>query len=116
MNTDVKARWVAALRSGKYKQAQNQLTNGRGSFCCLGVLCDLYAKEHHVAWFYDLESSDQEELPNAIVLAWSGLPKGMQVSIEGRNAPLFNHNDGTAGIGLPSRTFAEIADAIEKQL
>ena len=36
---DVKI-WIAALRSGKYKQSRTAL-NGRDGFCCLGVLCDI---------------------------------------------------------------------------
>lgn len=31
-----KARWLTALRSGEYKQAQGVLKDG-GKFCCLGV-------------------------------------------------------------------------------
>lgn len=42
MNADIKAAWVAALRSGEYQQGKGRLhivdTN---SYCCLGVLCDL---------------------------------------------------------------------------
>lgn len=37
--------WVNALRSGEYKQTTEQLNDGDGGFCCLGVLCDLYEKE-----------------------------------------------------------------------
>jgi len=40
MDAELKARWVAALRSGTYAQTQNVLRNHEG-FCCLGVLCDL---------------------------------------------------------------------------
>lgn len=34
---DIKERWVAALRSGKYKQGQDYLCRG-DEYCCLGVL------------------------------------------------------------------------------
>ena len=35
-----KKRWVAALRSGKYEQAQGSLYDGdTGGFCCLGLMC-----------------------------------------------------------------------------
>jgi hypothetical protein len=44
MNPAIKAKWVAALRSGEYKQGKAYL-NGPGGFCCLGVLCDLMVKE-----------------------------------------------------------------------
>lgn len=37
------AAWVAALRSGKYKQAKGYLRTSNG-FCCLGVACDIASK------------------------------------------------------------------------
>lgn len=44
MDPEVKAKWVAALRSRKYKQGQSYLKiiekNGAQKHCCLGVLCD----------------------------------------------------------------------------
>lgn len=33
-------KWVDALRSGKYKQTQNQLKTTDG-YCCLGVYCEI---------------------------------------------------------------------------
>ena len=41
MNKELKDKWIAALRSGKYKQAKKRLRTGEDSFCCLGVLCDV---------------------------------------------------------------------------
>jgi hypothetical protein len=38
-------KWVKALRSGKYKQAQYALYRD-GGFCCLGVACNIDAAEH----------------------------------------------------------------------
>jgi len=47
MNAEVKAKWVAALRSGKYKQGQRALHNrDDDTYCCLGVLCELYKADH----------------------------------------------------------------------
>jgi hypothetical protein len=37
MDKKLKARWVKALESGKYKQGTNRLAGG-GYYCCLGVL------------------------------------------------------------------------------
>lgn len=34
-------KWIEALESGKYKQAQYYLQR-QGGFCCLGVACDIY--------------------------------------------------------------------------
>lgn len=45
MNPDLKARWVAALRSGKYKQGYGALRPTEDTYCCLGVLCDIYAPD-----------------------------------------------------------------------
>jgi hypothetical protein len=45
LNAAQKAEWVAALRSGKYGQAQRCLTDLNGGYCCLGVLCDLHVGE-----------------------------------------------------------------------
>lgn len=43
MNPKVKAAWLKALRSGKYRQARGSL-NTSGAYCCLGVLCDVTKK------------------------------------------------------------------------
>ena len=49
MKKRVLTKWLKALRSGKYKQGRGALCQidkkGTESFCCLGVLCDLYNKE-----------------------------------------------------------------------
>lgn len=49
MNSQIKQQWVAALRSGKYSQDTGVLRSTEG-YCCLGVLCDLYAQEHNEQW------------------------------------------------------------------
>src|SRR4051812_25076359 len=44
MNPEMKTKWLEALRSGKYKQASSRLRRKNefgGSYCCLGVLCDI---------------------------------------------------------------------------
>ena len=61
MNPQVKEKWVNALRSGEYKQDISRLRSNDGnSFCCLGVLCDLYAKEHNEDWQENENVSDDE--------------------------------------------------------
>ena len=40
MDPEMKARWIAALRSGKFQQGQKALREGDG-LCCLGVICEL---------------------------------------------------------------------------
>ena len=47
MNPEVKALWVTALRSGEYEQGRGaliQIDEGKQTYCCLGVLCDLAIK------------------------------------------------------------------------
>ena len=40
MDPVLKKKWVAALRSGKYKQGKEVLRDG-DRYCCLGVLCEV---------------------------------------------------------------------------
>jgi hypothetical protein len=47
VNNEVKAMWVAALRSGEYNKTagvlcKNDLQTGELCFCALGVLCNLW--------------------------------------------------------------------------
>lgn len=41
MDAEIKAKWVKALRSGKFVQRRHGLFARRGAqkYCCLGVLC-----------------------------------------------------------------------------
>lgn len=52
MNKKIAEKWVKALRSGEYKKTAGMLCkvakNGNKSYCCLGVLTDLYNKEHGI--------------------------------------------------------------------
>lgn len=81
MKKEIKEKWIDALRSGEYTQTQGSLRNENG-YCCLGVLCDLYTKEHNLKWdshyssfaertVYQLE--DYQNLPPSSVLTWAGL-------------------------------------------
>ena len=46
MKKEIADKWVAALRSGEYKQREGGLANEkRTKHCCLGVLCELAIKE-----------------------------------------------------------------------
>jgi hypothetical protein len=121
MNPEVKARWVAALRSGEYKQGAGQLRTAQQAFCCLGVLCDLYAKESELESWDSFElGREGGDLPADEVCVWAGFPTDEdgryrskqydpQVLIGGVAKPLSSHNDNGA-------TFAQIAQAIEEQL
>lgn len=45
MDPTVKARWLEALRSGRYRQGLGALRPSSTRFCCLGVLCDILEPE-----------------------------------------------------------------------
>ncbi|MFO0452755.1 MAG: hypothetical protein ACK52I_29555, partial [Pseudomonadota bacterium] len=48
MKKEIAKLWVAALRSGKYKQGRHALhsiKDNNETFCCLGVLCDIYQQD-----------------------------------------------------------------------
>ena len=50
MNAELKAKWVAKLRSGEYEQHKGRLRSKSGKrHCCLGVLCDITAR-YSTSW------------------------------------------------------------------
>lgn len=120
MNQAIKAQWLAALRSGAYKQTTGMLRKDNG-YCCLGVLCDLASKtgigtwsglgRFEVPYFIADDGRSIDLLPHAIV-AWAGL-NACDPSINGGS--LSEYNDGTSKVGR-EHTFAEIADLIEAHL
>ena len=108
MNEQVKEKWLNALRSGDYKQTKSCLHKGDG-FCCLGVLCDLYGKEHNVEWklvdagiYYEFQ--DKKAILPLSVIEWAGVEDDNPEICE---TPLSRLND-------TGYTFNEIADIIEK--
>ena len=112
MNQQVKQKWVSALRSGDYQQTQNYLHKEDG-FCCLGVLCDLYGKEHNVEWKLadsgnNCEFQDHPAFPPFSVVEWADTGSSNPY-ICSRSLTLGELNDN-------GYTFNEIADIIEKHL
>ena len=114
MNKVIKQKWIAALRSGEYKQGKGQLHNSKGEFCCLGVLCDLAVKEGVVqktAGDSDLHYDGATLTPPPSVQKWAGsdlscLDIDTVVGIEEEYYTELN-DDGD------SLTFDQIADLIE---
>lgn len=85
MNPEIKAEWLAALRSGEFKQAQGVLqVRDTNAYCCLGVLCRIAVNhgvakiindEHTQAVVYaDLDGTTRshEILPHGVA-KWAGL-------------------------------------------
>ena len=110
MNKRVKKMWVAALRSGEYEQCRKVLRNGEGGFCCLGVLCDLYAKETGDSEGEAFDSIDNELAP--CVTEWAGLADSNPIL--GSNLCATGHNDGWKNI--KAKTFTKISNLIQRYL
>lgn len=112
LNKNVKL-WLKALRSGEYKQVKGRLRTEEG-YCCLGVACDVYAKQHKtLKWRRDEEgdiefSGASTQLPDN-VRKWLGLKdsEGEFNLKDGHEETLTNLNDDE------EKSFEEIADIIE---
>lgn len=118
MNNNAK-RWVEALRSGEFKQGRGTLcdgTFGDDKYCCLGVACELAAREglvtrqgSNVVRFIIEERSYTLYLPPE-VRDWLGLREfggTFDIASEARKS-LVNENDN-------GKSFSEIADIIESE-
>jgi hypothetical protein len=118
MNKEIKARWLAALRSGEYEQGQGQLVSEEGHYCCLGVLCDLHSKDMGIAWKGGYNGAkayymgEDALLPTA-VQEWAGLPDntGANMRIDGTEAA----REITA-LNDDGYTFTQLSELIEEQL
>lgn len=119
MNQAIKEKWVAALRSGEYKQGIGRLCSINNEFCCLGVLTDLYHKEHNISWKKPLLNSDSlfgvnesvSYLSNE-VLAWSELKERNPIVYPGD----VMYKDSLAVLNDNGHSFQEIANLIEEKL
>lgn len=119
MDKDLKAKWVAALRSGQYKQGENRLYNpADDSYCCLGVLhaltgvtglalCKLDQDTDHLGY---VEALDEY----GALIGKGGNHLGIDLHTREYLAEM---NDGVVSgnpqLNVPPKAFAEIADWIE---
>lgn len=134
MNPEIKQQWIAALRSGEYKQGKRVLHNvDENTYCCLGVLCDLAVKAGAVevksheynssadgditVYGADGDCNDKGGviLPDE-VMTWAGIensPIVYAVLVEGEEEEpkdLTELNDGY------DWTFEQLADVIKQSL
>jgi hypothetical protein len=109
-------KWVAALRSGKYKQGDGFLRSEKG-FCCLGVACDLAAPEKWINTVLPISKRASWEHMNEIHYPdpeWFGNLTGLvSADFYGSDGAIPALNDGDPSIGRERHTFEEIADTIE---
>lgn len=117
MNSEVKNKWIAALRSGNYSQTRQVLRDCQG-YCCLGVLTDLYLQEKGEKWEEEMIGEDSyyyfdctEENITAPVIKWAGLDScDPDVVYNEDLSTLTTLNDEER------LDFNQIADVIEEQL
>ena len=106
MKPEIKKRWIDALKSGDYVQGKEALCDRGDSFCCLGVLCDLYIQDtKNGEWLTYDEDEDgfadetvrfivradnnymfnvvEAEILPMIVAEWAGIPTDKQ-KVSGR--------------------------------
>ena len=126
MNSQIKQKWIDSLRSGKYQQGQSKLYSSDG-FCCLGVLCDIYAKEvgdkswvmkdpdykfdteKFDYWYFD----DQSECLPKCVQDWAELNENDPVVT---NRIVGEYITTLASMNDKGVTFEDLAEMIEAQL
>ena len=113
MKKNLKKLWIEALRSGKYKQGKYRLSTDKGNaFRCLGVFCDVYAKNYPNDNLFHWDPvngiATYEGVPSNL-----SLPRSFKRYIEldiGKENVLIDLNDDD------NATFAQIANQIEKNL
>jgi len=102
-----KKKWVAALRSGKYKQGIGSLYDANeDTYCCLGVagkICGIDVP--------NLTYWDSKKINKSIIA--KGLPKILIGDNNDLVSKLSNWNDGEGG---PKWSFKKIAAYIERYL
>lgn len=129
MNPEIKAKWLEALRSGEYQQGRERLGSASGSYCCLGVLCDLAVKEGVARWDDSVVTDEHVAIDAAGRRAWAELPLGVAEWADIRDSA--GDPDGNPWVDDPAHdgerntlaslndsgvSFREIADIIEAQL
>lgn len=107
-------KWVAALRSGKYKQGREKLKQpgliGEPKYCCLGVACDISEVGSWDNLFYRVgDEFHSGKLPSAVA-QWLGVESNPTLFSElvGRPSSAIELNDKFMN------SFTGIADAIER--
>lgn len=113
MKADIADAWIAALRSGEFKQTQMALNNGV-AMCCLGVLCELHSRETGTPWNKGCYFHEDAELPLEVA-QWARMrniaPGILKAPV---TTPSGVHGVHLAELNDNGASFVEIADVIEK--
>lgn len=106
MNPELKAKWIAALRSGKYAQTSSALRDSVG-YCCVGVLADVvdpagwdeYHAWRNYAGTIDAVSRDELQIEWDVISRLECMNDGARFEDE----------------NIVKHTFPEIADYLESR-
>ena len=114
MNRAVVEKWVAALRSGEFKQGTDRLLTDDGSYCCWGVLCEIHRREFGGTWKGNRDGLDRSyrgeyTAPPKLVQRWLGFAGEPTIRYDDTQTLITELNDC---FGL---SFTDIADLIEQQ-
>lgn len=103
--TDLMKRWIAALRSGEYKQGQFTLFNPEEqAYCCLGVLCvEAGVKLTNDGGTADMDTQKMYEVPTDTLEAVPLSPRDVEKLVD-----MNDHYKKPA-------SFSEIADFLEQR-
>lgn len=122
MNKEIKAKWIEALRSGKYKQGKAALRTENNEYCCLGVLCELAVNEGVIN--PPVVKEDDNFTARSRIYSFEGcggyLPKAVQTwawleDDDGRFMSVINGLDNLASLNDHGTSFEEIAKVIEEK-
>jgi hypothetical protein len=104
VNKEAKEKWIDALRSGKYMQGKSCLKDTNNTYCCLGVLVEVF-EEHHGLKFNQRINCSRNAMefgsfcsvaaPPDIVLAWINIAPNHQTLLMNLND---KHGCSFAGI------------------
>lgn len=115
---EVKAAWLAKLRSGEIEQARGQLETPDGAMCCLGIL--MTVQDMKPSAFYKLNKNGPrwDEALNTDIVPYT-YRQGLTIE-EMWDLARRNDGDGANYAGdpdpIPPQSFAQIADHIEANL
>jgi hypothetical protein len=119
--TEIKTRWLHALRSGEYTQTvemlRRTLTDGGSGYCCLGVLAEVL-EPGKLNTYYGEDFLDENITNNEEFIAVHGL-EALCAEVDNSKseyAPGSTYEDVLVNMNDGGKTFAEIADWIEEHL
>jgi hypothetical protein len=128
VKSEIKLKWVEALRSGDYAQAKGSLKDDldpddptKIGYCCLGVLCELAVQEGGIinsvrksstgTYYYDEESG---LLPYS-VQQWAGFETASpEFAVTNDLTGDYEEYHWLTDLNDNGKTFAEMADLIEE--